>query len=79
MKKRVSFLSFIFVISILNFEIKVNYTLASKIETSDSYEKIYPEIGYMTVEEAVKEFEQHFNQVLKLPLRVPPISFTHQF
>lgn len=81
MKKRVSFLSLIFVfsISILNFDIKGNFTLASKIETSEPYEKIYPEIGYKTVEEAVKEFEQHFNQELKLPLRVPPISFTHQF
>ena len=44
-----------------------------------SYEKIYPEIGYKSVEKAVSDFEQHFNQKLKLPLRVPPISFTHHF
>jgi hypothetical protein len=42
-------------------------------------EETYPEVGYKTVEEAVKEFEQHFNQNLKLPLRIPPISFTHHF
>jgi len=43
------------------------------------YEEIYPEIGYKSVEEAVSDYEQHFNQKLKLPLRVPPISFTHHF
>ncbi|KMY30310.1 hypothetical protein ACZ11_16575 [Lysinibacillus xylanilyticus] len=43
------------------------------------YEKIYSEIGYKSVEKAVSDFEQHFNQKLKLPLRVPPISFTHHF
>jgi len=35
------------------------------------YEVIYLEIGYKTVEEASKDFEQHFKQRLKLPLRVP--------
>lgn len=44
-----------------------------------SYEEIYPEIGYKTVEEALNDFEQHFKQRLKLPLRVPPVSFTHHF
>ncbi|WJY27071.1 hypothetical protein [Sporosarcina trichiuri] len=43
-----------------------------------SYEEAYPEIGYKTVEGALDDFEQHFKQKLKLPLRVPPISFTHQ-
>lgn len=42
-------------------------------------EEIYTEIGYKTVEEAVQEFEHHFNQDLKLPLRLPPIEFTHHF
>lgn len=31
-------------------------------------------IGYKTI-----KAEQHYDQQLKLPLRVPPISFTHQF
>lgn len=43
------------------------------------YEEIYPEIGYKTVEAAASDFEQHFHQGLKLPLRVPSISFTHHF
>lgn len=46
---------------------------------SRSYEKIYPEIGYKTVEDAMDDFEQHFKQKVKLPLRIPPISFTHHF
>jgi phosphatidate phosphatase PAH1 len=37
------------------------------------------EVGYQSVDEAVVEFERHFNKELKLPTRVPPISFTHQF
>lgn len=44
-----------------------------------SYEEIYPEIGYKTVEEASDDFERHFNEKLKLPLRVPPLTFTHHF
>lgn len=43
------------------------------------YEKIYPEIGYKTVVAALNEFEQHYKEKLELPLRVPPISFTHYF
>lgn len=43
------------------------------------YEKIYPEIGYKSVEKAMSDFEQYFNQKLNLPLRVPPLSFTHHF
>ncbi|CAM3824276.1 hypothetical protein [Mesobacillus thioparans] len=42
-------------------------------------EVIYSEIGYTTVEEAVSKFEQHFKRDLKLPVRVPPLSFTHYF
>ncbi|MGE7693072.1 hypothetical protein ACQKNC_03000 [Lysinibacillus sp. NPDC094177] len=52
---------------------------ASANDKPSPYEEIYPEIGYKSVEEAVNDFEQHFNQKLKLPLRVPPISFTHHF
>jgi hypothetical protein len=43
------------------------------------FEQIYLEIGYKSVQEAVGEGEQHFKQKMKLPLRVPPIEFTHQF
>jgi len=52
---------------------------ATANDKPESYEKIYPEIGYKTVADALDDFEQHFKQELKLPLRVPPISFTHHF
>lgn len=43
------------------------------------YEETYPEIGYKTVEEALNDLEMHYQKKLKLPLRVPPIAFTHHF
>ena len=52
---------------------------ATTNDKPNSYEVIYPEIGYKTVEEASGDFEQHFNEKLKLPLRVPPVTFTHHF
>ncbi len=52
---------------------------ANTISESRPFEEIYPEIGYKTVEGAVKEFENHFKQDLKLPLRLPPLNFTHHF
>ena len=42
-------------------------------------EEIYSEMGYKTVEDAVREFEQHYNNGLKLPPRLPAIDFTHHF
>jgi hypothetical protein len=40
-------------------------------------EEVYREIGYTTVDVAAKEFENHFKESVTLPLRVPPIPFTH--
>ena len=53
--------------------------LATANDKPSPYEEIYREIGYKTVEKALNDFEQHFKQRPKLPLRVPPISFTHHF
>ena len=58
----------------------INETVyANSSDSPQPLEEFLPEIGYKTVESALKEFEQHFKQELKLPLRVPPISFTHHF
>lgn len=54
----------------------------AEANTSDvppPFEEAFPEVGYKSVEEALKEFEQHFGKELKLPLRVPSIAFTHKF
>lgn len=45
----------------------------------DSLEDFHTENGYQSVTEAVKEFEQHYLDCLNLPLRIPPINFTHSF
>jgi len=44
-----------------------------------SYEEMYLEWGYTGVDAALSEFENHFKKDLKLPLRIPPLAFTHQF
>ncbi|WP_052343535.1 hypothetical protein [Bacillus massiliigorillae] len=44
-----------------------------------SLEKMYTQIGYTTIEDAVKEFENHFKCKVKLPSLQPSIPFTHQF
>ncbi len=81
MKKRIRFLFLLLIFSFLLFCVdeKGDSAFAIEIERSQPYEKIYPEIGYKTVEEAVRDFEEHFKRELKLPSRIPPISFTHQF
>ncbi|MFE6169396.1 hypothetical protein ACFVP8_16235 [Viridibacillus arvi] len=42
-------------------------------------EESYLEIGYKSVDEALTDFEHHYKQDLQLPLRVPPVVFTHVF
>ncbi|WP_088104117.1 hypothetical protein [Halalkalibacter urbisdiaboli] len=77
MNKSVSQLVLVF--SILFLALSSGATYANTKDKPRPFEEIFPENGYKTVEEAVREFEQHFNQDLKLPLRVPPVSFTHHF
>lgn len=52
---------------------------ANPKKSSPPIEKLHIQIGYETVEEAVIEFEKHFNKDLTLPFKVPPIPFTHYF
>lgn len=47
--------------------------------TPPSFEDGFTEVGYKSVEEAVKEFENHVKLDVKLPEILPSISFTHQF
>ncbi|WP_409252681.1 hypothetical protein V1502_01775 [Bacillus sp. SCS-153A] len=51
--------------------------LSNELNRHPSGEDVYQEIGYTTPEEAASEFENYFKQDLRLPLRVPPIQFTH--
>ncbi|MGE7667554.1 carbon monoxide dehydrogenase [Ureibacillus composti] len=47
--------------------------------TTPSFEEQFREMGYKTVVEAVKEFENHCNCSVKLPTMIPSIPFTHEF
>ena len=52
---------------------------ANPNDNPSSLEESYAQIGYISVEKAVKEFENHFKQDVKLPKIKPSIPFTHQF
>ena len=54
-------------------------TKANPNDNPPSLEEGYAQFGYISVEEAVKEFENHFKQDVKLPKIKPSIPFTHQF
>lgn len=70
----------IFFILLLLIFLSINETIDAKSNDSPQpLEEFLPEIGYKTVESALKDFGQHYKKELKLPLRVPPISFTHYF
>ncbi|MCM3390151.1 hypothetical protein M3649_18815 [Ureibacillus chungkukjangi] len=73
------FLLSLLLFAIFIFGINKEATHANTSDSPQPFEEAFPEIGYKTVEAALKDFEQHYKQELKLPLRVPPISFTHQF
>lgn len=42
-------------------------------------EEFYLELGYKTLEDSISDIESHYKQELELPLRLPPLSFTHYF
>ncbi|MFJ7730780.1 carbon monoxide dehydrogenase [Lysinibacillus sp. NPDC097231] len=47
--------------------------------TPPSFEEKYTEAGYKSVKAAVNEFENHCKCDVKLPEKLPSISFTHQY
>ncbi|WP_231505663.1 hypothetical protein [Bacillus sp. EB01] len=76
---RITFTFLLFLLAVLVCGTNIGTVYGSENNKPDLYEKIYPEIGYKSVDEAKRDFEQHFKRELKLPLRVPPLSFTHHF
>jgi len=57
----------------------VEPTYANTKDEPPTFDELYPKYGYTSVDEAIKEFEEHYKQDFKLPLRMPPLSFTHYF
>lgn len=66
-------------VSVLLYGIVNETVYAMEDDAPQHLEEFLPQIGYKTIEAALQDFEQHYHQQLKLPLRVPPLSFTHQF
>lgn len=52
---------------------------AAEQNSPPSFDELFKEVGYTSIEEAVTEFENHFHCKVELPEMAPPISFTHQF
>ncbi|MGM0880714.1 MAG: hypothetical protein ACQEXQ_06680 [Bacillota bacterium] len=42
-------------------------------------EELPLKMGYKSVDDAVVECEEHWGRDIRLPLKLPPIVFTHQF
>lgn len=73
--KKEAIFAFLMLFSIANTKL----VHANSDDKPPSYEEMYTQFGYKSIDEAVKEFENHFKNDVNLPLRLPPISFTHQF
>ena len=74
MKLNKIFPLFLYLLGFLILGINDGHVSGNTNDIPPSFEEIYPEIGYKSVDAAVDDFEQHFNQELMLPIRVPPIS-----
>jgi hypothetical protein len=45
----------------------------------EPFEKIFYQYGYKSVDIELKECEKLFNKYINLPVKVPPVAFTHHF
>ncbi|MER2089495.1 MAG: carbon monoxide dehydrogenase [Sporosarcina sp.] len=48
-------------------------------DTASTFEKKYAEVGYKSIEESVKDFQEFCKCEVRLPKALPPIPFTHVF
>jgi hypothetical protein len=64
--------SCIIVMLIFSSMVKANHT-------SEELQKVYFEIGFKEVNEALNEGNEHFKQAIALPVQLPPVAFTHSF
>lgn len=73
----------IFVLCLLAFLNTSVLEAFAKTDTPDHerrpLEDSYFEIGYKSVDLALKECEKHFGRELPLPIVLPPVAFTHHF
>lgn len=76
---RLTFLLSVLLFAVILFGASYKTAFANPSDSPQPLEEFLPSIGYKSVEAAAREFENHFKQELKLPLRIPPIHFTHHF
>lgn len=69
----------VFIFSLCSFCLFSFLKVTAITNESRPFETLYLEIGYQNIGDALYELEQHYNQRLKLPYKLPPISFTHSF
>jgi hypothetical protein len=77
LNKRINFICLI--LCIAYFVPTNEIAFASPNDTPPSIDEKFTELGYTSVNEAVKKFENYFKQGVKLPKVRPSIAFTHQF
>lgn len=56
-----------------------SYAFASPNNEREPFEKMFFEYGYKSVDDAVSTCEKHFNRDIELPVKLPPVGFTHAF
>jgi len=71
-----AYLIYLLIISFFNSNIYVHATANTQTDIPP-FEKPYLEIGFKSVEEALKECEIHNQRELHLPIKLPPVQFTH--
>jgi hypothetical protein len=74
MNKKVCFMLVFYFLTVFGYREIVS---AATNEKDKSFEEGLFEIGYKPVEKALEDFEQHYKRKLELPLRIPPVAFTH--
>ncbi|MYL51365.1 hypothetical protein GLV98_17975 [Halobacillus litoralis] len=55
----------------------VHTPLHAQVDQPQPLEDFYAEYGYKSLDEAVKEFEQHTKMNVYLPKKLPSLAFTH--
>lgn len=64
---------------LLFFVLFLAFMTTSSYAKNYRFEQNYLDGGYVEINKALKQSEQHFKRDIALPLQLPPIPFTHSF
>ncbi|MBS4199194.1 hypothetical protein KHA93_05935 [Bacillus sp. FJAT-49732] len=68
-----------FFILLLGFSLFIGGWKSAKISLQKNVEKIYYDLGYKSIAEAIEETKSYFKTNLDLPKKLPPLNFSHTF